>query len=409
MTMARSAESAPETLQPQTTQTEVPYRDGWLNDLAPATGRIMVVDDVPLNVSVVCAHLAEEGYQQFIKVTDATQALSTLYREDPDVLLLDLMMPRVSGLDILQTVRADPHFAHLPVLILTASDGHEIKRQALQAGATDFLSKPLDVDDLIPRVRNALAMKRHFDTLERRVQERTLALEQSREEVVLCLARAAEHRDDETGNHVIRVGHYAGIIAREIGLEDAHVRMLELAAILHDVGKIGISDSILLKPDRFVPEEFELMKQHCGIGHSICGSASQANWQSDTQLPSILAQTSFASTLFGHVSSPLLKMAGSIALTHHEKWDGSGYPRGLAGDDIPLEGRITAVADVFDALSSQRPYKPAYPLEQCFEILNNDSGTHFDPDLVNAFLGCREKIVSVYEAYSPTPRDCSTH
>ena len=333
------------------------------------------MDDVPLNISVVCAHLTCEGYHRFIKVTDSTQAITALYRDAPDLLLLDLMMPSVSGLDILQVVRADPHFAHLPVLILTASDDSQLKRAALDAGATDFLPKPIDADDLIPRVRNALTMKRHQDTLEQQVRERTRELEDSRIEVVHCLARAAEQRDHDTGNHVVRVGRYVGIIARELGLDEETARLLELAAILHDVGKIGITDSILLKPGKLTEAEFAVMKQHCEFGHAICNPATSGE-------------------------SPLLKIASEIALTHHERWDGSGYPRGLSGADIPLAGRITAVADVFDALSSPRPYKPAFPLETCFAILHSERGAHFDPQVLDAFFARQDEVLQIRAAYA---------
>ena len=200
----------------------------------------------------------------------------------------------------------------------------------MEAGATDFLPKPPNIDDLNPGVRNALILKDHRDTLERRVMERTRDLEMSRREVVRCLARAAEYRDDDTGNHVVRVGQYVSIVAREIGMDEDRVTALELASILHDVGKIGISDTILLKPGKFTDHEFELMKKHCEIGHSICQPPSPNNPSTDAHLSAL------KTPIFDGIRSPLLDMAATIARTHHEKWDGSGYPNGLGGEDIPL-------------------------------------------------------------------------
>jgi putative two-component system response regulator len=303
-------------------------------------------------------------------------------------------MPTISGLDLLCALRADHDIAHLPILVLTASDDRELRTEALEAGATDFLSKPVHADDLIPRVRNALLIKQHHDKLEELVRERTAELEESRKEVVLTLGRAAEQRDDDTGSHVVRVGRYVGIVARQLGIDDATATRMELAAILHDVGKIGVPDSILLKPGRLTEEEFEAMKEHCQVGGRIC----DAKCMDDSQ--AILRESVFASTVLGQSTSPLLRTAATIALTHHERWDGTGYPRGLQGEAIPIEGRITAIADVFDALSNQRPYKPAFPLEECFDILRKNRGSHFDPRVVDAFFSALDEIVAVYSELS---------
>src|SRR6185369_12553275 len=288
---------------------------------------------------------------------------------------------------LLRDLRAEKQFAHLPVLILTAMDDSDTKARALNLGATDFLAKPVDPTELIPRVRNSLVLKAHHDhlqtyasRLEQEVRARTAELEASRQQIIHCLARAAEFRDNETGRHVIRVGRYAGIIARELGFEESAAEMLEQAALLHDVGKIGVPDAILLKPGKLDADEIESMQKHCGFGKRIFeGMTSQesAAYRSHTTVGSKIVQDCRA---------PLLDLASRIALTHHEKWDGTGYPLGLAGEDIPLEGRITAVADVFDALSSKRPYKPAFPLEKCLAILEEGRGQHFDPTVLDAFL-----------------------
>ncbi len=344
------------------------------------TPTIMIVDDVAVNVKVVQAHLSAAGFEDFVTVTDAAQAIATMRYCRPDVLLLDIMMPGISGLDILKTIRRDEEFGLMPVLILTGSESRELRREALQLGATDFLPKPVDAEELVPRVRNALLVKGHQDELEARVRVRTAELEKVRQELIYCLARASEYRDNETGNHVVRVGCFAQIIGQELGLDSGHVEMLRQAATLHDLGKIGVPDSVLLKPGKLTPAEFELMKKHAGFGKKICQPMSH------DEMGVFTSHTKVGANIMSGCTSPVLAMAATIALTHHERWDGTGYPLGLAGEDIPLDGRITAVADVFDALSSKRPYKPAFPLAKCFGILEDNRGTHFDPAVLDAFL-----------------------
>ena len=356
--------------------------------------KIMVVDDVPLNVKLACSHLKVAGYKNFLTQSDSTKALTQIYQESPDVLLLDIMMPKVSGLDILEAVRADHHFSHLPILILTASTESEMKNKALELGATDFLNKPIDTQDLLPRVRNALMMKMHQDHLESLVQQRTAELQEAQREVVHCLACASEYRDNETGNHVIRVSRYVEILAREVGFDKRKTEMIKLASTLHDMGKIGIPDSILLKPGKLTEEEFGEMKNHCNYGEDICSrTGSFTHKMLDTS-------NTIGTKMLENSKSPLLKLASSIAATHHEKWDGSGYPRGLKGEEIPLEGRIVAVADVFDALSSKRPYKDPFPLEKCIAILEEGKGSHFDAELVDLFLGKLDDVVAIRDKYS---------
>ena len=208
-------------------------------------------------------------------------------------------------------------------------------------------------------------------------------------ELIHCLARAAEYRDCETGRHVVRVGRYAGIIARQMGLEEETVELLEHAAPLHDMGKIGIPDDILLKPGKLAPDEFELMQKHCGFGRHTFEPMAADAWRT------LKSHTFLGEAIMDTPSSPVIQFAAEIALTHHERWDGSGYPLGLAGEDIPLSGRITAVADVFDALSSRRPYKPAMPLDKCLTILEEGRAKHFDPKILDAFFASKEQIVSI--------------
>jgi len=358
------------------------------------SARVMIIDDEPINVVVTRKYLQRDGYHAFLEVTNSAEAIARVYADAPDIVLLDLMMPQVSGLEVLEAIRSDRTLGTLPVLILTASCDAKTKAEALNAGATDFLSKPVDPVELVARVRNSLLIKHRQDELARLVEERTSDLEWSRREVVFCLARAAEFRDNDTGRHVVRVGKYAGIIARELGYPNDDAAMLELASTLHDVGKIGIPDSILLKPGKLDPEEFALMQGHADIGRTIVAPMS------DDELNAFANHVTAASRLIGQCTSPLLQLASEIALTHHEKWDGSGYPVGLAGEQIPLSGRITAVADVFDALSSHRPYKAAFSLEKCLTILDEGRGAHFDPAVLDAFVCRRDEVLAVQEAYA---------
>jgi putative two-component system response regulator len=363
---------------------------------ADLSAKIMIVDDEPLNIKVVRKYLQIAGYANFVTTSDSAAALDLIRGERPDLILLDIMMPRVSGLEILDVVRSDAALTHLPVLILTASTDARTKSTALDLGATDFLAKPIDASDLVPRVRNALVVKAHHDHLarysehlEHEVQLRTCELEASRLRVVHCLARAAEYRDDDTGRHVIRVGRYAGILARELGFAASHVATLELAAQLHDVGKIGIPDAILLKPGKLTPDEFRAMQRHCEYGRKIIDPLPEHEEEARR-----IQERLGVESIRGY-GSPLLKMAAEIALTHHERWDGSGYPNHLSGDAIPIEGRVTSVADVFDALSSKRPYKPAFPLDKCLTIVKEGSGGQFDSAIVDALLRRLGEIVQV--------------
>ena len=358
------------------------------------TTKILIIDDEPINVKVCQKYLKELGYKQCVGLSDSTRAIAQITEDKPDLVILDVMMPVVSGVDILRELRSRPELSNIPVLVLTASTDRNTKLSVLELGASDFLTKPIDPSELAPRVRNVLTVKQHQDNLknyanrlEEAVQHRTIELEASRQDVIYCLARAVEYRDDVTGRHVERVGQYAGIIAVGLGLDDKTVRMLEQAAQLHDVGKVGIPDEILLKPGKLSPDEFEQMQRHTLFGKRIVERMSDHEWNKLRQ------HVVIGSRILDVPRSPLLTMAARIALTHHERWDGTGYPLGLAGEDIPLEGRITSVADVFDALSSRRPYKPAYPIDRCFEIIREECGSHFDPKVVEAFISKRDLIV----------------
>ena len=331
--------------------------------------------------------LIADGYSNFVTLSNPRDAFSVIQKEEPDVVLLDIMMPHVTGLDLLKMRQYSPEFHHIPFIILSATSESQVKRDALRLGATDFLAKPVDSSDLTVRVRNSLVVKQHHDTLanyatelEREVKLRTQQIERSREQIIHCLARAAEYRDNETGAHVIRVGKYAGAIAKELGFSDEYCSQIELAAQLHDVGKIGIPDSVLLNPGRLNSEEFDVMKNHCSLGVEIMEPLAQA------ETGVVRRHTEVGGFIMEGVDSPMLELAALIARTHHEKWDGTGYPNGLKGDMIPIEGRITCVADVYDALCSERPYKKAFPMEKCLEIMLSERGTRFDPIVLDAFF-----------------------
>lgn len=358
--------------------------------------KVMVVDDEPTNIRIVQRLLELAGFSRFVTTVQSPSAIELMRDEQPDIVLLDLMMPRVSGLEILRQVRADENLSTTPIVILTAATDRKTKLEALESGAADFIGKPLDPSELVPRVRNLLAVKTYQNRLKnyssdliRAVRQRTAALEASRQDVIHCLARAAEFRDDDTGYHVIRVGKYARLIGEELGMPHRDAVILEQAAQLHDVGKIGIPDAVLLKPGKLTQEEFAVIQKHCAYGKHIL----QPVTGEEERL--IESHTELGARILEVGTAPVLELAAKIALTHHEWWDGGGYPLKLSGEDIPLEGRITAVADVFDALSSKRCYKDAFPLDKCFTIMEEERGTHFDPQVLDAFLVRRPDVLKV--------------
>lgn len=330
-----------------------------------ARARLLIVDDEEADVLLLRRMLENGGFTDIRSTNDPTAVSDLVDRFDPDLILLDLLMPVLDGYEVLQVVRAHtPGDVYRPVLVLTADHTHDAKRRALSGGAKDFLTKPFSPTEVRLRVRNLLEtrflqqqLQHQNERLERRVEERTQELEEARLQMLMRLARAAEFRDDNTGEHTRRVGRTSSRIARELGLDAESVETMRLAAPLHDIGKIGIPDSILLCPARLDPEQFEVMKTHCAIG----------------------------ADLLSGTDVPLLEAAAEIALCHHERWDGAGYPRKLAGEDIPLSGRIVAVADAWDALTSRRPYKRAWSEPEAFRELEAKAGQQFDPQVVRAF------------------------
>ena len=370
--------------------------------------KIMIIDDEPLVIRVVKRFLAGEGFTNFVTIEDSRNAMEAIKRESPDVVLLDIMMPNVTGLDILRQRQKDQSLMLVPFIILSATSENQVKREALSFGATDFLSKPVDASDLTVRVQNSLMVKRHHDhianyatELEDQVRARTQQIARSREQIIHCLARAAEYRDNETGEHVIRVGKVCAVIADELGFGANYCHQIELAAQLHDVGKIGIPDSVLLNPGKLSQAEFEVMKKHCALGCQIMEPLAETmDPLTESQAAQVREHAKVGGLIIQDVDSPMLELAAIIARTHHEKWDGSGYPNGLKGDQIPIEGRICCCADVFDALSSERPYKPKFPLQKCLEIMISERGTRFDPIVLDAFLNRLKDIDEIRRTYN---------
>jgi putative two-component system response regulator len=336
-----------------------------------AQARILIVDDEEANVQVLRRILEADGYSEIRSTNDPRTVPELTLDFDPDVILLDVIMPGADGHAVLSRLQEpDLHEPFRPVLVLTSDHSRQAQREAFAAGAKDFVTKPLSPSEVRLRVRNLLEtrmlhreLREQKDVLEDRVRERTAELEEARLQILYRLARAAEYRDDDTGQHTRRVGQSAGRIAKALGLSRREVRRIQMAAPLHDVGKIGIPDSILLSADRLSPADFEIMKTHCVIGADLLASEDV----------------------------PVLELAAEIALSHHECWDGSGYPNASSGSDVPLAGRIVAVADTFDALTHSRPYKKAWPVEEALEEVRRLSGLAFDPDVVAAF----ETVVDV--------------
>ena len=343
--------------------------------LPSARNTVMVVDDQSTGRAImeqVVRTLDERVMVEgFARPVDAVVWAT---RHIADLVLVDYLMPDMDGIEFVKRLRSLPGYEHVPIVMVTVHDDRKVRYAALDAGITDFLTKPVDARECLARCRNLLTLRRQQLALEDRrrllehmVEDATREVREREKETLLRLARAGEFRDEETGYHLIRMSRYSRLIARTIGLERDETETIELAAPLHDIGKIGIPDQILLKAAKLDDGEWQVMRRHPLIGHEILkGSASK-----------------------------YVRMGALIALGHHEKYDGSGYPNGLVGDHIPLCARIVAVADVYDAHTSVRPYKAAWASEQAFDYLVAQRGKHFDPRLVEAFVGAKQEIASI--------------
>lgn len=326
--------------------------------------RILIIDDEDGNIEILRRILSREGFTNLASTNDARQATACYIEHRPDLILLDLHMPHLNGLEVMDQLNEIAEASYLPILILSGDLTPDARRDALSRGAKDFVSKPFQQDELLLRIKTLLETRFLYiqiqsqnQLLEAKVRERTRELVEAQIEIIERLAVAAEFRDDNTGQHTQRVGQMSALVAKQLALPDAQVSLIRRAAELHDVGKIGVPDTILMKMGKLTPEEFEIVKTHTVIGARILSGGR----------------------------FPLLRLAEEIAFSHHERWDGGGYAS-MRGVDVPLAGRIVTVADVFDALTQQRPYKPAWPVADAIAEIDRQRGRQFDPDVVDAFM-----------------------
>ena len=337
-----------------------------------SSAEILIVDDNRMNITVLVEVLRDE-YRLRV-ANNGEQALKLVESKKPDLILLDVMMPDMDGYQVSARLRSRAEFRDIPVIFLTALDEEQDKVKAFEVGAVDYVTKPFERLEVKARVRTHIALKQarerlsaHNQTLEQIVQQRTHDLRESRLEVIMKLSRAADFRDDVTGLHIQRVGRSSALLARELGLDSTFCEEIGLASPMHDVGKIGIPDSVLKKPAVYNDEERAIMQTHTLIGAEILSDGT----------------------------SSVMRMAERVARSHHEHWNGNGYPQGISGEDIPIEGRITAICDVFDALTSTRPYKDAWPDEKARDYICEASGEQFSPECVDAFASCYDEISNI--------------
>ncbi|MCF8168027.1 MAG: two-component system response regulator [Rhodoferax sp.] len=366
-------------------------------DLFPSVNpTILVVDDAPANLSLISG-LLRDSYT--VKAANhGTKALKIACEEKPDLILLDILMPDMDGYEVCRRLKANPQTSHIPVIFLTSKSDIESEQLGMSLGAVDYVTRPISPPILLSRVKAHLVEAFHARTLqvnneylEYEVSKRSRQLLALQDVTTLALASLAETRDADTGNHLRRTQHYVQALARQLKehprfgeyLTENRIQALFKCAPLHDIGKVGIPDRVLLKPGRFEPSEWEVMKQHPTLGHEAL-----ANAQSNAE-----------------ANSEFLEIAKEIVYSHHEKWDGSGYPQGLAGDDIPIAARLMAVADVYDALISRRIYKKAAPHAQAVQIIKEGRGTHFDPDMVDTFCSLSDEFRAIAERFADTDED----
>ncbi|MES2604804.1 MAG: HD domain-containing phosphohydrolase, partial [Pseudomonadota bacterium] len=339
---------------------------------------IFVVDDEPVNLKLIERVLGTEGYHSVLSIQNPVD-VSTRFREQrPNLILLDINMPRMNGFDVLERLKSEAGDALPPVIFLTAELAANHRAKAFEQGVLDFISKPFNRQELLARVRNLLTLElahqeltQKKNNLELVVNKRTEALRRSQLQVVQVLGKAAEFRDNETGAHIMRMSNISAHLAKLLGHDDDFVQLMLNASPMHDVGKIAIPDNILLKPGKFNPDEWEIMKTHTVLGYEILKSNDSA----------------------------ILNLASEIALHHHEKWDGTGYPAGLAGANIPISCRIVSVSDTFDALLSQRPYKKPWPLEEATAYMFAQAGLQFDPEIIEVFKDALPDIINIRDTY----------
>lgn len=339
---------------------------------------VLIIDDSDINLTLIKALVLKLGECNPVLFENPLKALDWCRENVPDLVIVDYMMPDMDGLRFISAFRALHGRDEVPILMVTANDQKDVRYEALLGGANDFLTKPIDRVEFGARARNMLSLRTGQKFLADRAQhlaalvdEQTREIRDREKELIFRMSRAAEFRDPETGAHIQRMAYYSQAIAKGLDLDESVQKLILEAAPMHDVGKIGIPDYILLKPGKLTPEEFEVMKGHARLGHELLNNSG----------------------------SEILRAGAQIAISHHEKYDGSGYPRGLKGNDIPLFGRIVAVADVFDALTSERPYKKAWPLEDAVHFLEEGRGKHFDPLCVEAFLATWDIVLDIRQRF----------
>ncbi|MEZ8823718.1 HD domain-containing phosphohydrolase [Vibrio amylolyticus] len=330
---------------------------------------ILVVDDIPDNIHTLSGILSDQ-----FKIKAATSGKKAIQIANttpkPHLILLDIMMPEMDGYQVCQELKSNPLTSDIPVIFVTAKAEVVDEQKGFELGAVDYITKPISPPIVKARVQTHIALHNQNLELAVKVKKRTEQLEQTRLEIIQRLGRAAEYKDNETGMHVIRMSHYSRIIAEQLDVNERWRELVFQASPMHDIGKIGIPDYVLGKPGKLDAEEWDIMQQHVKIGGDIIGDSD----------------------------SLLLQMAREIALYHHEKWDGSGYPHGTKGEDIPLSARIVAIADVFDALTSERPYKKAWPIEKAISLLEEEAGKHFDPNLVPIFVSKLDDVLAIRDS-----------
>lgn len=349
-----------------------------MTDLDRKDAKILLVDDELVNLKLLDKLLRGQGYNNLISVQDSRRVVDCCRAEQPDLILLDINMPYLDGFDVMAQLRESSDALLPPIIVLTAQNSRDFMLRALSAGARDFVTKPFDRVELLMRVESQLEVQMaHRIVNDRRaeleglVQERTEMLNKTRLEIVRRLGRAAEYRDNETGYHILRMSQTSMLLAKSLGWSEQQCELMLNASPMHDVGKIGIPDAILLKPGKLDAGEWQVMQTHTTVGAELLSDGG----------------------------SELLELARIIALHHHEKWDGSGYPMGLKGEQIPQAARIVAVADVFDALTSSRPYKKAWPVEEAVALIRKESGSHFDPQVVDHFMLLLDEILLIRDRY----------
>ncbi len=352
-----------------------------LNPVAIFNAKVLIVDDKEANILLLERMLRGAGYASVASTMDPSEVRGLHLKNQYDLILLDLQMPAMNGFQVMEGLKEIDPDGYLPVLVITAQP--DLKLRALQAGAKDFISKPFELAEVLLRVHNMLEVRLlhselhdHNDVLEKRVRERTTDLQESYQETIFTMVRAAEYKDEDTGAHVLRISYYCRELARILGQDEAFVDKIFFASPMHDIGKIGIHDDVLLKPGGFAPDEWEVMKGHALMGAKILGNSK----------------------------SPYLQMGAEIALNHHERWDGSGYPNGKGGEAIPLAARIMNICDVYDALRSKRPYKPAFDHPKARDIISLGDGRtrpeHFDPAILGAFKQHHQIFRDIFAEYT---------